>query len=274
MSFEKSQPMKTALNAAKAASKIIQSYATGGFQSKTKVVGDTELGLVTKADLEAESCIVEAIKEDFPSHSFLAEESHADATTADHLWVIDPLDGTNNFAHGIPHYSVSIAYYENQIAQCGVVSNPATGEVFWAEQGRGAWLGDRQVSVSRESEMKDAMIATGFYYDRGHMMKQTLESIERLFENNIRGIRRFGSAALDLAYVGCGRYSAFFEYQLFPWDFAAGKLFVEEAGGIASTCDGNPVPLRSTTMLASNRLLHASILKHVYQDSTVKGNLS
>ena len=265
MSFDKSKPLKIALKAAEAASKIIQSYAKGGFQSETKVVGDSELGLVTKADLEAEACIVDTIKTEFPSHSFLAEESHDDAVTAEHLWVIDPLDGTNNFAHGIPHYSVSIAYYENQNAKCGVIANPATGEVFWTEQGRGAWLGDQPVAVSSETELKDAMIATGFYYDRGYMMKQTLESIEKLFQNNIRGIRRFGSAALDLAYVGCGRYTAFFEYQLYPWDFAAGKLFVEEAGGTTTDCTGNPIPIQSTTMLASNTKLHDQILSIVKQ---------
>lgn len=271
MSFEKSKPMTLALKAAQAASEIIQSYSKGGFQSKTKVVGDSELGLVTKADLEAEAAIVNVIKAEFPSHSFLAEEAHDDAVTAEHLWVIDPLDGTNNFAHGIPHYSVSIAYYENQIAKCGVIANPATGEVFWAEQGRGAWLGEQQVYVSSESKLNDAMIATGFYYDRGYMMKQTLESIERLFENNIRGIRRFGSAALDLAYVGCGRYTAFFEYQLYPWDFAAGKLFVEEAGGTATDCAGNPIPIQSTTMLASNSRLHECILSIVKQIPTNSG---
>ena len=268
MSFEKSAALITALKAAEAASKIIQSYAPGGFQAETKISGDIELGLVTKADLEAESSIVDTIKSEFPTHSFLAEESHSDAVNAEHLWVIDPLDGTNNFAHGIPHYSVSIAYYENQVAKCGVISNPATGEIFCTEQGRGAWLGDQKVSVSSESDIKHAMIATGFYYDRGYMMKQTLQTIEKLFENNIRGIRRFGSVALDLAYVGCGRYSAFFEYQLFPWDFAAGKLFVEEAGGTATDCAGIKIPIQTTTMLASNTKLHETLLAIVRQDAT------
>ena len=260
MSFEKSQPLKTALQAAETASRVIQSYALNGFQQETKIVDDTELGLVTKADLEAEKCIVESIKSDFPDHAFLAEESHASTQLSEHLWIIDPIDGTNNFAHGIPHYSVSIAYYRDGVAQCGVITNPATGEVFWTQRGRGAWLGEKQVFVSNESKLSDAIIATGFYYDRGQMMKETLSSIEQLFENNIRGIRRFGSAALDLAYVGCGRYSAFFEYQLFPWDFAAGKLYVEEAGGKTTNCYGGDIPLESTTMLASNRSLHDSTL--------------
>ena len=261
MSFEKSIELQTAMTAAEAASEIIQSYAKSGFEQKTKVVDDTELGLVTKADLEAEKSIVESIKSVFPSHAFMAEESLSKTEKADDLWIIDPLDGTNNFAHGIPHYSVSIAYYKSGIAQCGVITNPATEEVFWAQRGRGAWLGKNQVFASKDSEVSESMVATGFYYDRGLMMKETLNSIERLFENNIRGIRRFGSAALDLAFVGCGRYSAFFEYQLFPWDFAAGKLFVEEAGGKTSDCMGRPIPLSSTTMLATNGTLHKSILE-------------
>jgi myo-inositol-1(or 4)-monophosphatase len=263
MSIEQSAALKTALKAADSASKVIQNFAQQGFDQETKIVGDTELGLVTKADLEAEKCIVDCIKSDFPDHAFLAEESLADTQIAQHLWIIDPIDGTNNFAHGIPHYSASIAYYVDGIAQCGVVANPATGEVFWTEKGRGAWLGDRQVHVSKEASLNEAIIATGFYYDRGQMMKETLQSIEKLFDANIRGIRRFGSAALDLAYVGCGRYSAFFEYQLFPWDFAAGKLFVQEAGGITTNCYGDDIPLQSTTMLATNGLIHEQALQIV-----------
>ena len=256
MNCEKSKELAIALDAANAASEIIESYAASGFQQETKVVDDTEMGLVTKADLEAEKTIVEMIRKSFPDHSFLAEETYAQTQTAEHLWIIDPIDGTNNFAHGIPHYSVSIAHYQGGIAKCGVIANPATGEVFWTEQGRGAWLGNKQVYVRSDTSLNEAIVATGFYYDRGKMMQETLASIEKLFQNNIRGIRRFGSAALDLAYVGCGRYSAFFEYQLHPWDFAAGKLFVEEAGGRATTCRGDSIPLESTTMLASNGTLH------------------
>ncbi len=260
MSFNKSRQLQVALNAAQSASQIIQSYAKSGFPKETKVVDGTQLGLVTKADLAAEEAIVESIRDSFPDHAFLAEEAYADTVVAENLWIIDPIDGTNNFAHGIPHYSVSIAYYESGQAQCGVIANPATEEVFWCQRGRGAWLGDTQVSVGKEASLDEAIIATGFYYDRGKMMKETLATIERLFENNIRGIRRFGSAALDLAYVGCGRYSAFFEYQLYPWDFAAGKLFVEEAGGKTTTCCGNEIPIQTTTMLATNRVLHDQTL--------------
>ncbi len=261
--MQKSETLETALAAAQAASDIIQSYAANGFHSETKIVDDTALGLVTKADLEAEQCIVETLRSKYPKHAFLAEESHANTETCEHLWIIDPLDGTNNFAHGIPHYSVSIAYYHDGQPKCGVIANPSNGEVFWAERGRGAWLNERQVSVSSESSIEEAIVATGFYYDRGQMMKETLTSIEKLFENNIRGIRRFGSAALDLAYVGCGRYTAFFEYQLFPWDFAAGRLFVEEAGGKTTNCIGEPIPLQSTTMLATNGHLHREVLNLV-----------
>ncbi len=263
--MEKSDRLQVALAAANEAADIIQSFAGSlhhGAGVENKVVDGSQMGLVTEADLSAEKAIINAIKKEFPGDSFLAEESQTVAVEAEHLWVIDPLDGTNNFAHGIPHYSTSIGYYHDGTAKCGVITNPATGETFLAEQGRGAWIGDdTPVQVSPCSELNDSIIATGFYYDRGAMMRATLATIQDLFELNIRGIRRFGSAALDLAFVGTGRFDAFFEYYLSPWDFGAGRLFVEEAGGKVTDCDGGKIGLKPTHLLASNHRLHEQLQK-------------
>lgn len=271
MNFEKSDRLRVAIDAALEAAEVIESFKNAGSMatataSETKVVQGAAMGLVTEADLAAESAIIKKIRTHYPDDCFLAEESHAEIFQAEQLWVIDPIDGTNNFAHGIPHYSVSIAFYESGVARCGVITNPATGELFVAEQGRGAWLNDRRVTVSGSQQLTDSIVATGFYYDRGEMMKATLSTINDLFEQNIRGIRRFGSAALDLAYVGAGRYDAFFEYYLSPWDFGAGKLFVEEAGGKVTNCGGGEIGLQPTHLLATNHSLHDEIQKHLHSD--------
>jgi myo-inositol-1(or 4)-monophosphatase len=174
--------------------------------------------------------------------------------------VVDPLDGTNNFAHQLPHFAVSIAYYREGSAQCGIVLNPVSGNRFTTIRGAGAYHNGRPVRVADHERLDQSMIGVGFYYDRGAMMEATLRSIAALFRQNIHGIRRFGTAALDLCMVGCGQFGAFFEYQLAPWDFAAGRLFVEEAGGRVSNCLGAPLGLTVSSVLASNGRLHDSVL--------------
>ncbi len=255
------QQLQTAISAAQSAAEIIQSHASGDLRSTEKFVADQSQGLVTVADLEAEKAIIKAIQSVFPRDALLAEESEAESDRSGKLWVIDPLDGTNNFAHRIPHYSVSIAYYENEVARCGVVINAATGDIFQAEQGRGAWFNRQPVHVNPQNSLEETIVGTGFYYDRGAMMKATLATMQDLFEKNVRGIRRFGSAALDLISVGVGRFGGYFEYQLSPWDFAAGKLFVEEAGGRVTDCRGNPLAMESSSVLASNALLHECLVE-------------
>ena len=233
---------------------------SGGMEIENKTVDSQSQGLVSKADIESENAIVAEIRKTFPSHSFLGEESHADSSGSSNLWVIDPLDGTNNFAHGIPHFAVSVAYYENGISVCGVILNPIDGQLFSAEQGSGAWFDGTRVNVNQHSNLDETMVAVGFYYDRGEMMRCTLRSIETLFTTNIHGIRRFGTAALDLVQVGLGRFGGYFEYTLSPWDFAAARLFVEEAGGKITTCRGFDLKLEKSSVLASNGKLHQSLL--------------
>jgi myo-inositol-1(or 4)-monophosphatase len=258
--LQPSLELKTAIEAASVGSSIVARYFQEGIGSTTKTVGAESAGLVTRADLESEQAIVAEIRKTFPAHNFLGEESYSDDSASQHLWIIDPLDGTNNFAHGIPRFAVSVGYYRDGVAQCGAVVNPVTGELFSVEKGRGAFHNGAPTQVNRHSQLNQTMIATGFYYDRGKMMEATLAAIGELFHQNIQGIRRFGAASLDLIDVGLGRYGGYFEFTLSPWDFAAAKLFVEEAGGQVTTCTGEPMPLAKLSLLASNGLLHQPLL--------------
>ena len=267
MSIPKTDSLEfqTAFAAAQAGQVILKKYfadlASAGIRNKT--TNDEYQGIITQADVEAERAIVETIRGVFPNHEFLAEEEHTASESAEHLWIIDPLDGTNNFAHGIPHFAVSIAYYRGGVAECGVVLNPSTGDEFTCQQGRGAWWNGTRVSVNSHQTLAETMTAVGFYYDRGEMMQSTLQAVEELFKQNIHGIRRFGTAALDIVQVGLGRFGGYFEYQLSPWDFAAARLFLEEAGGRISTCHNTDLPLTTTSVLATNSVLHPIMLEIV-----------
>ena len=248
--------------AARAGGEVLTKYFKTGIIADHK--NDTETyNLVSVADIEAEQGIVDVIRREFPDHAVLGEESHHDDVHAEHLWVVDPLDGTTNFIHGIPHYAVSIAYYHRGKAKCGVVFNPSRDDWYEATAGGGAFHNGKRVSVCESEALDKVLVGVGFYYDRGEMMEATLTAIRDLFRAQIHGIRRFGTAALDLAQVGCGLFGAYFEYQLSPWDFAAGVLFVEEAGGRVTTALGQPLPLRKTDLLASNGRLHDQVQRIV-----------
>jgi myo-inositol-1(or 4)-monophosphatase len=216
--------------------------------------------LVSEADLESEKLITDIIHRQFPGDAIIAEEKHAVHQESDSLWIVDPLDGTNNFAHGIAQFAVSVAYYQNGQAVCGAVFNPARDELFVASRGGGAFRNGEPLHVCNDESLDQSLIATGFYYDRGEMMRRTLRTIEALFGRGIHGIRRFGAASLDLCSVSAGEYGGFFEYYLAPWDFAAGKLIVEEAGGTVTDCSGNPLGTKASGLLASNTKLHPSLL--------------
>ncbi len=265
--MKQSLELKVAIEAARKGGKVIAEYFTQlksrTFEVENKVVDQEGQGLVSIADLDSEIAIVNQIKKEFPSHSFLGEESHSDDLNSDQLWVIDPLDGTNNFAHGIPHFAVSIAYYEKGQPVCGAILNPVNGDIFTTQRDSGAWANGSRVVVNEHKALNETMVAVGFYYDRGEMMRCTLRAIEALFESEIHGIRRMGTAALDLVQVGLGRLGGYFEYTLSPWDFAAARLFVEEAGGKITTCNGKPLLLEKSSVLASNGLLHEPLLNIV-----------
>ena len=243
--------------AARAGGAVVARYFRDGITMRSKDIAN----LVSDADIEAEQAIVKVIRASFPDHEVLAEEAHPGDAGAEHLWVVDPIDGTNNFAHKIPHFAVSIAYYRAGQAECGLIYNPVRDEWHTTVRGRGAFQNGRRVRVAEHARLDEALIGVGFYYDRGAMMEATLAAIGALKRRQIHGIRRFGTASLDLVMVGMGMYGAYFEYELSPWDFAAGRLFVEEAGGRVTTARGEPLPLAKSSILASNGPLHEMVLE-------------
>ena len=249
----------TAEAAARAGGEVAARYFRDGVTMRSKDVAN----LVSDADVEAEHAIAAVIRRGFPDHAILGEEAYAGDVEAEHLWVVDPIDGTNNFAHAIPHFAVSVAYYHHGVAQCGVVLNPVRDEWHTAIRGQGAFHDGRRAQVQAATRLDEVIVGVGFYYDRDVMMEATLAAIGDLKRRQIHGIRRFGTALLDLINVGLGRYGAYFEYELSPWDFAAGRLFVEEAGGLVTTARGEPLPLASSSILASNGPLHPAVLEIV-----------
>ncbi len=220
-----------------------------------------DINLVTEADLETEKLIKEAISSRYPQHSILAEESGLKkGQTAEVKWIVDPLDGTTNFAHGLPWFCVSIAVENQGELVIGAIYNPVLKEMFTALKGKGAFLNDQRISVSKNDKLIKSLIATGFPYD----VQQRPEPIMTRFYKMIlkaRGIRRIGSAALDLCYVACGRFDGFWEERLKPWDTAAGALIVKEAGGKVSDFEGNPYSIYGKEILATNGFLHSNMLK-------------
>lgn len=245
--------------ATEAGKRLMELYGRAEVSQK----GSTQ-NLVTQADIECESLITDIVKSTFPDHKLLLEEGQSTGVAEDeHLWVIDPLDATNNFAHNIPHFCVSIAYAERGQLKTGVVFDPTRDELFHATHHGGAFLNDKPMAVTGSDCLEEAIVGTGFYYDRGVMMEKTLNSIHTLFSRNVRGIRRMGSAAIDLAWVACGRFDGFFEYKLEPWDYSAGKLLIEEAGGTCSDRLGNDLQIDSGNVIVSNGKIHNLLLDAV-----------
>jgi len=217
------------------------------------------IDLVTEVDEACETLIVEGIRRIRPRDAILAEEGQGgDGDDGATRWIIDPLDGTTNFAHGFPRFCVSIGVEQAGSAVVSVVYDPLLDERFEALRGAGAWLGDRRLAVSREPELGRALVATGFAYDVHHSDDDNLTSFARVVKQ-ARGIRRDGSAALDLCYVAAGRLDGYWELKLKPWDVAAGLLIVEEAGGRTSDFAGRPAPRSGAEIVASNGLVHEAL---------------
>lgn len=247
-----------AVSSAQAGGQVLMSFFRSGLQIETK--GRLSTDLVSKADLSAEQAVMAVIRKTFPEHAILGEES---ATETDPngpaVWIIDPLDGTTNFLHDVPHFAVSVAFYEAGQPVCGVVWNPARDDLYTAVQGQGAWHHSHPIHVNQTGRLDLALIGTGFSVERDRKLTSTLRSIEDLFQERIHCIRRFGSAALDLCHVASGLYGGYFESQLSAWDFAAGSLIVREAGGQVTTALGTELPLRKSSILASNGRLHVAL---------------
>jgi len=220
--------------------------------------------LVTEYDRAAEKQIISAISSRFPSHRFLAEEGGAQGKEASPVtWVIDPLDGTVNFASSIPVFSVSIGAVVDGSIVCGVVYQPMTHELFFAERGKGAFLNGTRLSVTATHKLDDAFLATGFPYTAHENPRGCIDTFAKMTRRGFP-IRRLGSAAIDLAYVAAGRFDAYWEVVLQPWDFVAGALLVSEAGGLVTDYEGkDPSPMAPNSIAASNHRLHRELLKEI-----------
>ncbi len=217
----------------------------------------SERDLVTQADIASEKLIVTAIREAFPSHAILAEEQ-GQIGASEYIWLVDPLDGTTNFTHRYPVFSVVLALYHQGKILLAVTYDPIRNELFTAEKGRGSWLNDAPISVANNVTLQAAIVATGFPYDRATNPKNNMAEFCRVMPR-VQGIRRGGSAALDMAYVACGRLDGYWEFHLNAWDFAGGVLLVEEAGGVVTNCDGTPWHLESRSVIAGNALIHNAL---------------
>jgi len=218
---------------------------------------------VTHADLKAEAVLREELSAARPDFGFLMEESGETAgRDTTQRWIVDPLDGTINFMHGIPHFAISIALEQNGQIVAGLVYEPVNGNMFHAEKGRGAFLNDRRLRVSARGQLIDAVVATGIPHHGRHGQAQFLSILSHLM-TKVSGVRRFGAASLDLAYVAAGRCDAFWETGLAPWDIAAGILIVKEAGGFVTELDGSEHSLQSVGILAANQGLHTALVKEI-----------
>jgi len=228
--------LNIAVKAARRAGSLINRAALeGGLDVRAKNRND----FVTQVDKAAENAIIDIIRRAYPEHSFLAEESGASAgARPEFLWVIDPLDGTTNYIHGFPQYCVSIALEHKGVLAQAVVYDPAKNELFTASRGRGAYLDDRRMRVTKCAQLADALVGTGFPFKEFGRIDLYMRQMRTLMGNSA-GVRRAGAAALDLAYVAAGRLDAFWEMGLSRWDMAAGALLIQEAGGLVSDLEGN-----------------------------------
>jgi myo-inositol-1(or 4)-monophosphatase len=236
------------------------------FHEGLKIEYKGEADLVTAADRASEALIRERVSKLFPSHDVLGEEQGLKDSGSEYRWYVDPLDGTTNFAHGFPVFAVSLGLEHRSAALqarvAAVVYDPTRDELFTAEKGRGAQLNNKPIHVSKIAQLKECLVATGFPSHKRH------KNPNMFFYHQItlktHGVRRAGSAALDLCNVACGRFDGFWEFNLNPWDTAAGVLIIEEAGGQVSRFDGSPFELNSRETLASNGLVHDALL-HEFQ---------
>ena len=213
-----------------------------------------ESDLVTEADRASERLVVERLETHFPTHSIVAEESGTHEKNSEFRWYVDPLDGTTNFAHGFPVYNITLALEKSGELVAGVVFDPTRQEMFTAERGGGAYLNGHRIRVSKVPRLHESLVATGFPSYKRHLNVNVHFYYQLAMISH--GVRRAGSAAIDLAYVACGRLEAFWEFGLKPWDMAAGALLITEAGGRCSDMDGGPMVVGGKRLLGDNGLIH------------------
>lgn len=246
--------LETAVEIARESGALLSTF----FERRVAFEVKGEQDLVTEADRASEALIIDRLRAHFPSHGIVAEESGKHESPSEYRWYVDPLDGTTNFAHSFPAYNVTLALEKGNELICGVVLDPTRQEVFTAERGGGAYLNNRRMSVSKIGRIEEALMSTGFPSRRRH---QNI-NVHFFYQLSIstHGIRRTGSAAIDLAYVASGRSDGFWEFGLNPWDMAAGILMVEEAGGRVSDMRGRGYSLSGRHILATNGRIHEPVL--------------
>lgn len=267
--------LDTVLEIAESTARAAGALLMVGFgQEKDIQVKSSAIDFVTQYDLEAEALIMERLRAAFPDHGFVGEEGTDEAGTQPYVWQIDPLDGTNNFSHGFPVFSVSLALYEGQRPLLAVIYDPTRDECFKAIAGRGATLttpaGSQPMRVSATAELGLSLLATGFPYDAHTSPLDNTDYVSR-FVKRAFGLRRAGSAALDMAYVAAGRLDGYWEFKVSSWDVAAGILLVREAGGVVTAIDGGTLELTPQLhVLASNDLIHNQMLA-VIRETAAEG---
>lgn len=255
----KTHMINIAIEAATAAGKFLRQNLGKARDIQQK--SGQERNLVTEIDKRSEEIIIDIIKKHYPHHDILAEESGTEqGKTSEYKWIIDPLDGTTNFTHGLPVFCVSIGIEHRGEIIAGAIFDPNNNEIFSAEKGRGAFLNGKRIRVSQKNTLDSSLLVTGFPYNITENPDHAVEHFVN-FLMNAQAVRRLGSAAIDLAYIACGRFDGFWEVALNPWDMAAGSLIVTEAGGAMTDFVGNKFSIYKKQMLASNGLIHREMLE-------------
>lgn len=244
---------------AKSAGSYIRDNFKGKFAVEQK---GSEINLVTEVDKNAEKMIIDFIKKEYPTHGIIAEESGKENLNAEYKWLIDPLDGTTNFAHGLPIFSVSIGLMKGDEIIAGCVYDVMRDAIYLAESGGGSYCNGKKITVSKESDLKKALLVTGFPYDIANNPDKVLERFTHIIKKS-RGVRRLGSAAIDFCYVAEGAFDGYWEVFLNPWDMCAGILIVREAGGKVTNFEGKDMSPFERKMIASNGYLHNELLKAI-----------
>jgi myo-inositol-1(or 4)-monophosphatase len=256
--IERISMINTAISAARQAGQFLHQNIGNVKHVERKLGQDTNL--VTELDRRAEEIIIAEIQKSFPDHDILAEESGSHEKESSFRWVIDPLDGTTNYTHGLPLYCVSIGLEVDGMLTLGVVYDPSRDELFTAEKGKGAFLNGSAIRVSRADALRESLLVTGFPYD----LRSNPDRIVWVFEKFLmeaQAVRRLGSAALDLCYVAAGRFDGYWEFFLNPWDMAAGVLLLQEAGGNLSNFEGSPTTIYQKNVLATNGMIHSEMVR-------------
>ncbi len=251
--------MKELLETAEFASREAGKYIIASMSNLGRVDEKGRADLVTSVDRGSEEVIIREIRKKYPGHTILAEESGEKASTGDFRWVVDPIDGTTNFVHGYPFFCVSIAVQQREETLAAVVFDPFHEEMFSAIKSQGAFLNQGRIAVSPTPDLSRSLLATGFPYRTGEEWQHSMALFKNFYSRS-HGVRRDGAAALDLCYVAAGRFDGFWEYELNPWDVAAGLLIVQEAGGVTTDFQGSHSSIFDKQVLASNGKIHQEML--------------